>query len=45
MNTTNGTLNFGVKATDEMCILFGSIYNPNGRTMNDQGCFKTSPPR
>jgi hypothetical protein len=37
-NTTDRTLTFGVKATDEMCILFGQIFHPTNRTMADQGC-------
>ena len=38
-NTTNGTLRFGVKATDEMCILFGQFYDPVTMETTDEGCF------
>ncbi|MSP24876.1 MAG: hypothetical protein EXR75_06855 [Myxococcales bacterium] len=38
-NTTSGPLKFGVKATDEMCILFGSWYVANdGDEVPSQGC-------
>jgi len=40
LNTEAYTLEFGLKATDEMCILFGSWYEANdGPTMGDQSCF------
>jgi hypothetical protein len=33
-------LTFGENATDEMCILFATIYSPDGREVNGQeGCF------
>jgi hypothetical protein len=32
-NDTERTLTFGVKATDEMCILFGSMYSPTERVL------------
>jgi hypothetical protein len=38
VNDTASTLEFGVKATDEMCILFGLIFSPTGRTVADQLC-------
>lgn len=39
-NTTDKPLTFGVKATDEMCILFGTWFVPNvGDPVSDQGCF------
>jgi hypothetical protein len=38
-NTTESTLRFGVKATDEMCILFGQIYHPTNLEVQSQGCF------
>ncbi len=38
LNTTSVTLEFGVKATDEMCILFGLVYSPVDREVPDQLC-------
>ncbi len=39
-NTTDYPLKFGVKASDEMCILFGTWYAPNaGDEIIQQGCF------
>ncbi len=38
-NTEDHTLNFGVKASDEMCILFGDIWSPTGEDVSDQSCF------
>ncbi len=38
INTTSQTLEFGVKATDEMCILFGLVYSPVDREVPDQIC-------
>ncbi|HWM88568.1 MAG TPA: hypothetical protein VNO33_22085 [Kofleriaceae bacterium] len=32
-NDTDRTLTFGVNATDEMCILFGSMYSPTERVL------------
>jgi hypothetical protein len=38
-NTTDNLLTFGLKATDEMCILFGEWYVPNiGDAVSDQSC-------
>jgi hypothetical protein len=38
-NTTDGTLRFGVNATDEMCILFGTYWKVNeSDNTADQGC-------
>ncbi len=37
-NDTNGSLGFGIKASDEMCILFGAIYDPVTLQPKDQGC-------
>ena len=39
-NTSTDDLNFGPNATDEMCILFATIYSPTGREVpGDEGCF------
>ena len=39
-NTESYTLKFGLKASDEMCILFGSWYEAaEGGSMSDQSCF------
>lgn len=39
-NTESYTLKFGLKATDEMCILFGNWYAvDDGASMDPQGCF------
>jgi hypothetical protein len=39
-NTEDYTLKFGLKATDEMCILFGNWYAVgDGSSMDDQSCF------
>jgi hypothetical protein len=38
VNDTGEPLRFGVKATDEMCILFGLIYSPTSREIGDQLC-------
>jgi Copper type II ascorbate-dependent monooxygenase, C-terminal domain len=38
INTTSQTLEFGVKATDEMCILFGLVFSPVDREVPDQIC-------
>jgi len=39
-NTETYTLKFGLKATDEMCILFGSWYAAaEGASMAEQGCY------
>ncbi len=38
-NTSDSALGFGVKATDEMCILFGDFYKAaDGMIANDEGC-------
>jgi hypothetical protein len=37
-NTTSDTLRFGVKATDEMCILFGLVFSPTDREVPNQIC-------
>ncbi|HKE19780.1 MAG TPA: hypothetical protein VKB80_33115 [Kofleriaceae bacterium] len=37
-NTTSEALRFGVKATDEMCILFGLVFSPTGREVPNQIC-------
>jgi hypothetical protein len=38
-NTTDSLLTFGLKATDEMCILFGEWFVPNdGDVPTDQSC-------
>jgi hypothetical protein len=42
-NTTNQTLKFGSKATDEMCILFGGWYSANPKAQpSDQDCWITN---
>jgi Copper type II ascorbate-dependent monooxygenase, C-terminal domain len=38
-NTESYTLKFGLKATDEMCILFGNWYAAKDGGMSDQSCF------
>jgi hypothetical protein len=38
-NTETYPLTFGLKASDEMCILFGTWWNANGEAPN-QGCFR-----
>lgn len=39
-NTTSSTLKFGTKASDEMCILFGTWFTVGeGDPITDQGCF------
>ena len=41
-NTEDYTLNFGLKASDEMCILFSEWVVPNiGDSASQQGCFIT----
>ena len=36
-------LTFGEKTTNEMCILFATIYSPEGRDVDpDQGCFRVT---
>lgn len=41
-NTEDYTLEFGLKATDEMCILFGSWFAPDiGHEVVQQGCIGT----
>jgi hypothetical protein len=45
-DNTNGThdLFFGENATDEMCILFGTIFSPTEREVpGSQGCFRVTP--
>jgi hypothetical protein len=37
-NTTDHILKFGVKATDEMCILFGVAWSPDGLVLPPQSC-------
>ncbi|MBL4632436.1 MAG: hypothetical protein JKY56_01115 [Kofleriaceae bacterium] len=37
-NTTDSVLRFGIKATDEMCILFGQIYDPVTLMPANQRC-------
>jgi hypothetical protein len=37
-NTEDYTLTFGLKATDEMCILFGSWYVEGDQDVDGQGC-------
>lgn len=37
-NTTDEILKFGVKATDEMCILFGIAWSPDGLNLSNQSC-------
>ncbi len=37
-NTTDSSLRFGVTASDEMCILFGQIYDPETLMPTDQNC-------
>lgn len=38
-NDTDDTLGFGTKATDEMCILFGTYWSASGAEIPEQGCF------
>ena len=39
-NTSDHDLAFGPNATDEMCILFATIYSPAGMEVNgEEGCF------
>ncbi|MFT7622581.1 MAG: hypothetical protein ACI9WU_001754 [Myxococcota bacterium] len=40
-NTSDHALTFGIKATDEMCILFGIAWSPDGLTLPDQTCQAT----
>jgi hypothetical protein len=45
-DNTDGThdLFFGETATDEMCILFGTIFSPTAREVpGSQGCFRVAP--
>jgi hypothetical protein len=37
-NTSDHILKFGVKATDEMCILFGVAWSPDGLVLPPQSC-------
>ncbi len=37
-NTSDHLLTFGVSASDEMCILFGMVWSPDGLTVPDQSC-------
>ena len=37
-NTTDSVLTFGIKATNEMCILFGVAWSPHGLTLPPQSC-------
>ena len=37
-NTTDHVLHFGTKATDEMCILFGIAWSPDGLILPPQSC-------
>lgn len=37
-NDTTRALNFGTSATDEMCILFGTIWEAEGTTFRNQSC-------
>ena len=37
-NTTDHLLTFGLKASDEMCILFGIAWSPDGVVLKDQNC-------
>jgi hypothetical protein len=40
-NTSDKTLSFGETVTDEMCILFGTIYSPTAREVpGEHGCIK-----
>jgi hypothetical protein len=39
VNTESYTLKFGVKASDEMCILFGNFYSAGDEDVPGQGCF------
>lgn len=44
-DNTDGThdLSFGENTTDEMCILFGTIFSPTARELpGSQGCFKVT---
>ena len=43
-NTTDHLLMFGVKATDEMCILFGVAWSPDGLNLSNQSCEATTVP-
>lgn len=38
-NDNDYTLRFGAKATDEMCILFGTYWSPGDTEVPEQGCF------
>ncbi|HUH02604.1 MAG TPA: hypothetical protein VML75_11480 [Kofleriaceae bacterium] len=38
-NDTDSDLVFGTKATDEMCILFGTYWSASGNEIAEQGCF------
>jgi hypothetical protein len=43
-NDSGQTLTFGEDTTNEMCILFATIYSPEGREVSgDEGCFKVVP--
>jgi len=37
-NDTTRPLNFGTSASDEMCILFGTIWETDGNTFRNQNC-------
>jgi hypothetical protein len=40
-NTEDHTLKFGLRASDEMCILFGGWFVPNeGDAVSEQGCYR-----
>jgi hypothetical protein len=41
-NDTDRTLRFGIKATDEMCILFGLYWAPGAAPVARQGCMMRS---
>jgi hypothetical protein len=41
-NTTDRALKFGLKATDEMCILFGLYWEPTATPVKSQACIMRS---